>query len=109
MKKLFKVLIPIIFFSIIVILNIRKIGTVYYIPFNIPGQQMAATVPPFGMFIEESYKDNKSILKHEKVHWKQYEEMGLFKFYYTYTNECMNYGRYSAPMEVEARKLEKIK
>lgn len=83
---------------------------VIYLPFDIPGPQMAATIPPFGIFIEAKYKDEGdgkgSILAHEKVHWDQYERMGLFKFYYEYFSEYLKHGRiHNHWMEVEARKL----
>ena len=31
---------------------------VAYLPFDIPGKQLSATIPPFGIFIEERYKDD---------------------------------------------------
>jgi hypothetical protein len=86
-----------------------KKDKIYYIPFDIPGSQMAATIPPFGTFIESKYKTDKSILRHEMVHWSQYQRMGFFGFYTTYIKECIKYGnRFDGPMEVEARKLSKI-
>jgi len=85
----------------------QKNKKVYYIPFNIPGSQMAATIPPFGTFIESKYKNNKSIINHEMVHWDQYNRMGGFGFYKTYFSEYIKYGRKYGPMEVEARKLSK--
>ena len=86
-----------------------KKDKVYYIPFNIPGSQMAATIPPFGIFIESKYKTDKSILRHEMVHWSQYQRMGFFGFYSTYISEYKKYGRKYGPMEVEARRLSKLK
>lgn len=82
---------------------------VCYIPFNIPGSQMAATIPPFGIFIEDEYKGNASLLNHELVHWDQYKRMGMFVFYRTYFSEYLKYGRINGPMEIEARKLSKLK
>ena len=83
---------------------------VIYLPFDIPGAQMAATVPPFGIFIESRYKNEGdgrgSILAHERVHWDQYKRMGLFKFYYEYFSEYLKHGRINDHwMELEARKL----
>jgi hypothetical protein len=85
-----------------------KKDKVYYIPFDIPGSQMAATIPPFGTFIESKYETDKSILRHEMVHWSQYDRMGFFGFYSTYISEYKKYGRKHGPMEVEARKLSKL-
>lgn len=94
---------------ILLSLSIMKKDKVYYIPFDIPGSQMAATIPPFGIFIESKYKSDKSMLRHESVHWDQYNRMGFFGFYSTYFSEYMKYGRKYGPMEVEARKLSKLK
>ena len=107
MKKLLKI----IFYSfiiVILVLNVIKKETIYYIPFDIPGSQMAATIPPFGIFIEKKYEKNIDIINHEKVHWMQYKRMGLFDFYVTYFYEYFKYGRINGPMEIEARKLSKI-
>lgn len=101
MKKLtLIILIPILILS-------TKKNKIYYIPFDIPGSQMAATIPPLGTFIENNYEGNISILKHEKIHWIQYEKMGFFGFYSTYLSEYIKFGRIYGPMEVEARKLSK--
>lgn len=98
-------------FSIIIFLffSILKKNKIYYIPFDIPGSQMAVTIPPFGIFIEKKYKGDKSLLNHESVHWDQYKRMGLFGFYSTYLSEYIKYGRKYGPMEVEARRLSKFK
>lgn len=37
-------------------------------------------LPPFGVFIKESEKDNKALLDHEMVHWKQFQREGLIPF-----------------------------
>jgi len=104
MKKYFLIL-P----CILILYLIIKKDKIYYIPFNIPGKQMASTIPPFGIFIESKYKTDKSILRHEMVHWSQYQRMGFFGFYTTYIKEYIKYGnRFDGPMEVEARKLSKI-
>jgi len=104
MKKY--VLILSLSFLTLLFLNEDKI---HYISFNIPGSQMAATIPPFGIFIEKKYEGDKSLLNHELVHWDQYERMGFFGFYSTYLSEYIKYGRKYGPMEVEARRLSKLK
>ena len=99
-----------LFLIIFIGYSILKKDKIYYIPFNIPGSQMAATIPPIGIFIEEKYKNDKSILSHEKIHWEhQYGNMGLFKFYKQYFYEYIKYGRKYGPMEIEARKLSNLK
>lgn len=87
---------------------IFKKDKVYYIPFDIPGSQMAATIPPFGVFIESGLKGNDELLRHELVHWDQYNRMGFFVFYRTYISEYLKYGRKYGPMEIEARKLSRL-
>jgi hypothetical protein len=94
---------------ILIIFSIIKKDKIYYIPFDIPGSQMAATIPPFGTFIESEYKKNKPLLNHELVHWDQYYRMGFLGFYSTYISEYLKHGRKFGPMEVEARKLSKLK
>lgn len=84
-----------------------KKDKVYYIPFNIPGSQMAATIPPLGTFIESKKRNDALVLKHEMAHWTQYERMVFWGFYSTYISEYIKYGRFFGPMEVEARKLSK--
>ena len=100
--------------AVLFVFNLDKEERVYYIPFDIPGKQMAATIPPFGIFIEEKYMSEGdgpgSILSHERVHWnKQYKEMGLIKFYYNYTSLYIKHGRIDNWMEDEARELSMIK
>jgi hypothetical protein len=101
-------LISFVFALIVLILNYIKYPFVYYLPFNIPGKQMAMTIPPFGIFIESKYQyensnDPCSILKHEMVHWEQYKRMGLFSFHYNYLKCYLNFGRINNWMEEEAR------
>jgi hypothetical protein len=90
----------------VILFSFRK-QRIYYVSFNIYGSQIAATIPPFGIFIEEKYKGNKEILRHELVHWQQYQRMGFSTFYLTYFSEYFKYGRINGPMEVEARRLSK--
>jgi len=111
MKKFLKSFVVLLGCLILMImfLNIIKTQSIFYIPFDINGKQMAITIPPFGSFIEEKYRQDKGILCHEKAHWTQYERMGLFSFYSTYLKEYKEYhGRFNGPMEVEARKLTKV-
>jgi len=96
---------------LVLILNISKTERVFYLPFDIPGPQMAMTFPPIGIFIENTFKDegdgSGSILRHERVHWEQYQQMGLMEFYYSYSMEYLKHGRINNWMESEARRLSK--
>ena len=94
--------------TLLVLFFIFKKNKIYYIPFNIPGDQMAATIPPFGTFIESRYKNNKELLRHELIHWDKFNRMGFLMFYCTYISEYLKYGRKYGPMEIEARKLSKL-
>lgn len=83
---------------------------IYYVPFNLPGDLKGMTIPPFGIFIEDQYKNEEdkpgSLVRHESVHWDQYERMGLIGFYYNYTKGYLQHNsRFNHPMEDEARKL----
>lgn len=109
MKKVTTILF-FIFIGFVIYSDHVKTERVIYLPFDIPGPQMAATIPPFGIFIESKYIDEGegkgSILAHERVHWLQYKRMGLFNFYYEYLSEYFKHGRINDHwMEVEARKL----
>lgn len=90
--------------------DMNRVEKIYYLPFDIPGKQMAATIPPFGIFIENEYRFEGdgpgSVLAHERVHWnEQYCKMGLFRFYYSYLSEYILHGRIDHEMEKEVRKL----
>lgn len=73
----------------------------------LPGSIMAITIPPFGIFIEEKYalegSEPGTILAHEKIHWLQYQERGLFKFYLEYLSGWIKLGRFYNDLEKEAR------
>ena len=63
------------FLFLLFILNIFKTPYVCYLTFDIPGKQMAPTIPPLGVFIESKYGNEKtddkcSILTHELIHWE---------------------------------------
>lgn len=66
----------------------------------------ARTIPPFGIYIKESEKDNKELVDHEKVHWKQYQKNGLINYYKNYLKQLKKYGYDKMPMEQAARKNE---
>lgn len=70
---------------------------------KLSGNYSARTIPPFGIFISESEKDNQNLLEHEKVHWKQFRRRGLSGFYPSYLYQLKKYGYDGMPMEKEAR------
>lgn len=73
---------------------------------KLSGNYNARTIPPFGIYILDSERDNDNLLAHELVHWKQYQDYGLMSFYLRYFNELINFSYDSMPMEMEARYLE---
>ena len=79
-----------------------KESKIHYVRWTLPPYR-AMTIPPFGIFVRNQYKGNKKILNHEMIHWKQYQCMGLLKFYYQYFKEFLIIGYDKMPMEMEAR------
>ena len=61
------------------------------------------TLPPLGIFILAERINEDALVRHEQVHWAQYQRMGLVRFYATYIYQVLRYGYHNAPMEVEAR------
>lgn len=84
----------------------RRKDTPIFIRKNLAKNFNARTIPPFGIYVKESEKDNKALIEHEKIHWKQYQERGLINFYSQYAKEIKQYGYDKMPMEKEARKNE---
>lgn len=80
----------------------RRPPQIYYRK-KMAGNYNARTIPPFGVYILESQRDNLELLNHELVHWKQYQEKGLINFYLDYNRELNQYGYDQMPMEIEAR------
>jgi len=83
----------------------RRHTPIYFLK-KIAKNYNARTIPPFGIYIKKSESGNKSLLEHELVHWKQYQEKGLIKFYSDYAKEMKQFGYDKMPMEKEARKNE---
>jgi hypothetical protein len=101
-------------FTVLFVFNLFKTPVVIYLPFNLPDELKGTTIPPFGIFILEKYKNEKNpnactVLQHELEHWNQYTQMGLFSFHYHYLKEFLVNGRINHWMEREANKNCKIK
>jgi len=62
----------------------------------------ARTIPPMGIFISKGQEQNNNLLKHELIHWEQYQRLGLLGFYYEYFKGEEN-GYDLNPLEIEAR------
>ena len=61
------------------------------------------TLPPFGIYILAERLDEEELVRHEQVHWSQYERMGFVRFYVTYLWYNLRYGYHNNPMERHAR------
>lgn len=62
----------------------------------------AITLPPFGIYIRDAYKDDETILRHEQIHWEQYQRYGFWGFYWHYLSQAARKGYEQHPMEQEA-------
>ena len=83
----------------------QKKPKIFYVKF-LPGNFRGMTIPPFGIFIHKKYKGNKRIIKHDYIHWKQYQRMGLILFYFRYFAQLLIIGYNTMPMEMEAKQGE---
>lgn len=80
----------------------KKQPKIYYVKWLLkPFRGM--TIPPFGIFIKKEFKGNDQILKHDLIHWKQYQRMGFFMYYFRYFVQLLIIGYDTMPMEMEAR------
>ncbi|GAA5496262.1 hypothetical protein Rhal01_02445 [Rubritalea halochordaticola] len=58
----------------------------------------------YGIYLDERYSGNPSLLRHELVHTAQYERFGSLKaFLKTYLFECLHFGYSKSPLEIEAQ------
>lgn len=72
----------------------------------LPSWIVAITLPPVVVLIREE-RDSPGLRRHERVHWRQYEERGLLGFYVGYVwhwaRVGFSYERH--PWEIEARRI----
>lgn len=76
-----------------------------YISNIITGKYNARTLPPFGIFIKPEHSKNNMLIKHELVHWQQYQKEGLLNFIKNYCKAHSQFGYDLNPYEIEARLL----
>ena len=87
--------------------HLQRKGEPNVIPLgSLPFDYNAMTVPPIGIFIRKDQISNQALLDHERVHWSQYQDRGLFGFYTDYYQQARLYGYDAMPMELEARQNE---
>ena len=58
---------------------------------------------PWGIYILPEHMYSDRLIRHEQVHWQQWQRMGTVKYYATYLWQVLRYGYRNAPMEREAR------
>ena len=63
----------------------------------------AFTLPPIGVYVTRDQAENEALLKHELVHWKQFQEMGLLRYYLCYASQYVANGYDGMQMEKQAR------
>ena len=75
---------------------------VYYVKGLIPIFR-AVMIPYLGIVIRERYRGDKSLLRHEMIHYFQFKRMGLLLFLIRYLVQLLFIGYDTMPMEMEAR------
>ena len=61
-------------------------------------------LPPAGVFLLQEHRHNLSLLRHEAMHWKQYQELGALRFYARYLWLLVRHGYKRHPMEIEVNR-----
>ena len=72
-----------------------------FITMPLPGNRKAVSMPPFGVYIEKDVENDEKVIKHEKCHWKQYQDKGLIDYYKEYFSLNSKYDYEDNPMEKE--------
>ncbi len=86
-----------------------RIKVISFWPFR--DRSVAVTLPPWGILLRKSWYDEApqhrrhKVLRHEMAHWRQYEMLGLLRFYVEYAWGTIRYGYEKHPMEIEARRV----
>ena len=78
---------------------------IYYLRWVVPPFR-AMTIPPIGIIIRADLKGDDQILAHDLIHWRQYERMGFFLYYFRYFVQMLLIGYDTMPMEMEARQFD---
>lgn len=66
-------------------------------------ETIGVTIWPFIFVWPKRFKDNKALLRHERVHLKQWVRYWIIGFPFVYIYQYMVYGYLLMPLEVEAR------
>ena len=61
---------------------------------------------PWGIRVLAEEQTNERLIRHEREHARQVEELGVVRFYATYLWQVVRYGYRNAPLEIKAREAE---
>ncbi len=62
----------------------------------------------YGIFIRDDHWDSQRLIDHDLAHTMQYERLGsIEEFLRQYLHECITIGYPTAPMEQEAKRIER--
>ena len=61
---------------------------------------------PWGIFVLPEHLHSPRLTRHEIAHWRQYQRMGLLRYYVTYLWGLVRHGYADHPMEREPRAAE---
>lgn len=65
--------------------KIKKITN--FLKFFLEKSVVGITLCPFGIYLKENYLNDKILINHESIHWKQQLEMLIIFFYFWYLIE----------------------
>lgn len=69
-----------------------------------PTTDIAGLALRYGIYLEEGTSLNGSVIRHELIHTRQYQQAGsVFYFLLRYLYECLTEGYYESALEREAR------
>ena len=65
----------------------------------------AITIPYCGIYVLKGY-ETSALLRHERKHEEQINQLGAIRFVLAYWYFCFKFGYYANPFEIEARGAE---
>lgn len=64
------------------------------------------TIPYFGIYLLKEQINNPALIRHERKHEEQINQLGVIRFVLAYWYFCSKYGYYLNQLEIEARSVE---
>lgn len=71
-------------------------------------RRWAICLPPFGIYVLPEHCYNQVLIRHEKRHWQQAQQLGTMKFYTKYLWLLLRHGYENHPMEQDANRYAKL-